>query len=576
MRSRHRPPVRVRSVFLIALFAAGCAPASYTLDGPELDSIPVGKEDSAGVPGLSASVNDDSTRAWAVENQWEDRDTPAAQEAGLAWGANSGLDWDEKFAHWVGSLAEVTALADTGFGPDTLQLTTPFGKSLPSPKIDCADGAILLRASFAAWYHLPFYLVGSDKGTPVYFGHFGIRTAQGQWSKAPAFATAYADYSDMTPDQYQAAWPKDLGLRQIGIQAGDDLPFLGPSARLGAYLDEIHLNKRAARLILLMMNYLGSAHLADTRNTFNLVSSALRTGDVLLYRRGTGLPGHTMVVVRVSDVGNGQEETQIVFGNEPPAQLVWQAPDASRYLFIADEGGSSSQNAAGEIYSHLGGGLKRFRVAKVVGGVWMNTWMSADAASWINSTDYAHIGARPGEFASLLGEPTPTQQRDLLLSIIAQERAHLRQVPSSCAARSGREGAFAQLYSLMQDSFGMPASEVDHQYRALEDYVFAPLEADISRTCCWDSTTPAMYDIIMGYAQSLETAACVSPPTFKAQGGDYAAFAAYAQKIGRGSEWLTWRADEPCPQSTNLNDVDIGPEPMTAWCDIPPAPPPGP
>jgi hypothetical protein len=287
-----------------------------------------------------------------------------------------------------------------------------------------------------------------------------------------------------------------------------------------------------------------------------------------------------MVVVRVSDIGSGQEDTNVVFGNEPPAQLVWQPTDTSRYYFMADEGGSSAQNELGETYSHLGGGLKRFRVAKAVGGVWMNTWMDADAASWINSTDYTSIGARPGEFAGLLGEPTPAQQRDLLLSIIAQERAHLKQMPSSCAARSGREQAFQQLYGLMETSFAMTPAEVDHQYRVLDDYVFLPLAAETSRTCCWDSSTPAMYDIIMKYVQSLETSACVAPPIFESQAGGYAAFAAYAQMIGRGGEWTAWHADEPCPQASQLADQELPIGPSTKWCDLPtvplPGPPPGP
>ena len=46
------------------------------------------------------------------------------------------------------------------------------------------------------------------------------------------------------------------------------------------------------------------------------------------------------------------------------------------------------------LYSHLNGGLKRFRVAKVKSGKWFNTWMNADEASWINDTDYDKIGAR--------------------------------------------------------------------------------------------------------------------------------------------------------------------------------------
>src|SRR5262245_21656073 len=56
------------------------------------------------------------------------------------------------------------------------------------------------------------------------------------------------------------------------------------------------------------------------------------------------------------------------------------------------------------LYSHLNGGLKRFRVAKAQHGKWVNTWMNADEASWINDTDYDRIGARIAQFAKLLGD----------------------------------------------------------------------------------------------------------------------------------------------------------------------------
>ena len=316
------------------------------------------------------------------------------------------------------------------------------------------------------------------------------------------------------------------------------------------------------------MNYLGSENLADGRNTYNLTPEALRAGDFLLYRRGTRRDGHTMPVVRVTPRDGGHLQAETVFGNEPPMQPAWQGPDATHYEFTSDEGGGPSMNSDGEIYSHLGGGLKRFRVAKTKNGRFLNTWMTADGASWIDSTDYERIAARPLQFDSLLGgDQTPEQQRDLLLAVIEQKRARLRQLPSSCSARDGREQAFQKLYALMQEKFGMAQADVDRQYRLLEDYVFAPLDSGRSRTCCWDSSTPEMYQIIGDYVASLEKDACVVPPVFAAVGGAYAPFAAYAASVGRSSEWRSWSADEPCPQASADDDVQPA-QSWTPWCAL--------
>ena len=66
-----------------------------------------GKDDSVkGVVGLPLSVDEGPMVVWDVENQWEELDTPNAHKAGLAWPENSGLDWNEKYAAWVGSLEQ--------------------------------------------------------------------------------------------------------------------------------------------------------------------------------------------------------------------------------------------------------------------------------------------------------------------------------------------------------------------------------------------------------------------------------------------------------------------------------------
>jgi hypothetical protein len=560
----------VRSFLLIMLAVPACTAPDSGIPN-ELDpGPPLSKEDSAGIAALPVGGNYADTEVWKVENQWEERDTPNAQLAGIAWDANSGLNWDEKYARWVGSFEQIPAAS---FG-STIKITTPWnGKALPGPKLDCADVALMLRVSFAAWYHLPIYLVGSDAGTPVYFGHFGVRTAKGPWSKAPLFAKQLKDYSDMAPADYGMAWPEDKALRQLFVMRDDEQIFLGKGAHLGAYLDEIHLNKRAARLVLLVQMYLGSANLADSRNTYNLSPEALRTGDVLLFRRGTRIAGHTMVAVRVTPIEGGKKQVDDVYGNEPPEQPLWEEPGETYRNFTDDEGGGPSKNADGEIYSHLNGGLKRFRVAKAVGGSWMNTWMAADEASWINDTDYARIAARPATFATILGQQDPEGERDTLLDVIEQKREHLRQFPASCAARDNREQAFSDLYDLMAAHFSMTREQVDSTYRTREDYIFASLDYSKSRTCCWNSSTSAMYQIIMAYDRSLSTdKACVAPVVFMQRSGGYDPYASFAAKQGRAADWAAWHADEACPQAGATDDV-LAATTLEPFCSLPPPPP---
>lgn len=506
----------------------------------------VGKEDSVGVKGLPVDGNFAATTAWAVTNQWEDRDTPAAREAGIAWPADSGLTWDEKFAAWVQSLEQVPGQTIS----QTFEMTTPWGKTLPAPKLDCADTALMMRASFAAWYGLPFYVVAFDGGKPIYFGHFGIRTKDGIWNNMPKFAS-FSDFSDRSAEELLADWPEDSGLRKLGVQSGDDQPFLGEGARTGTYLDELHANKRAARFIRLLLVFTGSMNLADSRNTFNLSASALRAGDVMLWRWQAQGVGHTMFTVRVTDIGEGQLEAQSVFGNLPPNQPKWDGPVETKRNYTNPQGGGQDETTD---YAPFNGGLKRFRVAKNVGGFWTNTFMGADEASWINDTDHERMHRRPGEIDALLGEADPEKIKDALLGIIAEKREHLRNFPASCSARIAREKAFGDLYDVMDAHFGATTAEVDLQFRILEDYVFAELVYEQSKTCCWNSTTSTMFETIMDLnSQHQEDAgdACVEPVVFKATGGGYDTFRSF-----RPEGWVDWSEDEACPQRDVTDDTE--------------------
>ena len=62
-------------------------PGPFDLEGP------TGKADGAGIPSIGTDWDNSETQVWAVTSQWEDRDTTNAKKAGVAWGANSGLNW---------------------------------------------------------------------------------------------------------------------------------------------------------------------------------------------------------------------------------------------------------------------------------------------------------------------------------------------------------------------------------------------------------------------------------------------------------------------------------------------------
>lgn len=530
-----------------------------------------GKEDGIGRRGLPVNGDYSDTEAWQVKNRWEDRTTVAAKKAGMAWPANSGLSWDEKFSKWMGSLEFVPS--ETSGYYQTIRITTPWGKVLPSPKVDCADGALLLRATFAAWYNLPFMITAGGNPT-VYFGHFGARTANGPWSSAIKIARIYKDFS-ATPPANLANWPHDSRLRNMHLhgQNGDgsyqdELPFyLKAGEGTGAYLDELHLNKRAARLMMYLLAYTGSGNLADSANTFNLQPSALRTGDTLVYRRAPNGSGHTMLMLRVKDVGAGRREAQNVFGNEPPAQLYVESPSATKRNLTSNQGGGeglSQDNLTP--YVKLGGGLKRWRVAKAINGYWTNTWMDGDEANWIDSTDFTRLAKRPAQFETMLGTPSPTVLRDELVAQIELKREHLRNNPSSCSARAGREQLFDQLISLSATSFGQSAEQVERKYRNVEDYIYAPLDYPKSRTCCWNSSNRAMHDTIMKQVAAAQANGCQSPAVFKQTAGTFGAYQAYATT--NMLPWGTWRADEECASDSPDDVEDTSLAPLLPYCQL--------
>src|SRR5262249_46656590 len=131
--------MRAASLFVACLIActdAGGPDDDWGLNGPVEQTPPPGKEDSEYRRGLLVATNTTRTQVWNSRNKWEDTDTPAARAAGIAWGADSGLTWDQKFGKWIESMRFIPALDNYSM---TVELTTPWGKTLPSPYLECAE-----------------------------------------------------------------------------------------------------------------------------------------------------------------------------------------------------------------------------------------------------------------------------------------------------------------------------------------------------------------------------------------------------------------------------------------------------
>ena len=538
----------------------------WGMDGPVEQTPPPGKEDSEYRRGLAVATNTSRTQVWTARNKWEDTETPAARAAGLAWEADSGLTWDEKYVAWIESLPYIPSVDNYS---TTVELTTPWGKTLPSPYLECAEMAIFLRITFAAWYQLPLQFEAVSSGVRVYFGHYGVRTQAGRFAASPEFAIQYRDY---TGSSY-TTWPSDSVLRGRKLWGGvDEQPELGPNKVFGAYVDELHLNKRAAYFTVLVLNYLSSANLADTANMYNVTPESVRAGDVLLERWQRSGIGHTLVVKEVVPIDESSLDVTMISGSMPRRQGVKESGQASKGYFTSEYTGGEGVAADGTPYAKLGGGLKRFRVTKNINGYWTNTWMAADEASWINSTDYARIAARPARFASLLGQVPPEQAKSELLTQIANARHHLSQYPASCAARERRENAFRALYELSARTWGTSKAAVDAEFRKLEDYAFGELEYTKSKTCCWNSTTSAMYGLIVKKAEADKAAAdargvCEAPVVFAARTDGYQYWASYAASLGRSAEWKAWSEDEACPQKNVAADT-VAALDATPYCSL--------
>lgn len=560
----------VLGLALLPIAAMGCSAATdeeAPLDEP-LDSVPDALVDGMRGPVV---VSGASTEVWSVTNAWGDTSTTAAKLPGVAWGASSGLTWEQKYAAWVNAMKRIPGV---GYG-DTIEIPTPYGsRVLPGPVLECAEVAMLLRITFSSWYHLPFFLTGwnAKAKAPLFAGHFGFVDSDGRTIAGfPSFRISYKDYEKSWKDG--AAWPTDAKLRKLHLGSDDGASFLAEDgAGAGAYFDELFLNKRVGYFARLMMLYFGSVNLADPSNMIHIVPEATSAGDVLLERWQKKGIGHTIPVIHVEPTAGEHLAIDVASGSMPRRQPRWDGPEQSKWSFTNPYTGGEGQDSDGNPYAKLGGGIRRFRTPVQSGGRWVNDVSAADAKVRIAATDVARIVVRPARFAQLLAEGTPEEQRDAAVARIETARQHLREHPASCSARTNREDAFDKLYALGADRLSMDRAAVDAKWRTLEDYTYAELDYAKSKTCCWNTTTKAMSDLILAFAKEEQAKAaadkkCVQPTVFAAKpGGDgYEAFRAYAKAQGREAEWRAWSEDEPCAQRAVTEDA-LGPRGNQAFC----------
>ncbi len=568
------------TISCLALLVAACSPAEDLDVAGQIYPVPFdeeGKDDGPGQAAIRVDADVTDTQVWAVRHMWEERDeTPEARAEGLAWSANSHLNWDEKYAAWVQSMPK-TPFADN---PErvTFEIITPQGKRIGGPSLECAEMAMFLRAVFSAWYGLPFFMEARDgSGGRVFFGHFGTRTPNGRWRNSPAFSK-YADHSaTWKPGK---PWPQDAGLRRLKLggnapnASADDQPMIAADARTGAYMDELFLNKRAGYLVLYILDYFYSGSLADTVNTYNLKPEAIRAGDVLIRRWQRNGIGHVFQVKNVTVGGDGRPMAEMIYGGMPRHQGEWSDEVEGKSSLTGDDTGGTglSGDTPSVPFWKLGGGLKRWRVARNIGGSWTNTYMPEDKGNWINATDGARLGARPKQFERVLGEVPPEQKRDSLLKTIESTRKNLMENPSSCASRTDRDKAMYKLLSLA-DKLGTTEAQLVKEYRKLEDYVFQPLSYSSSKTCCWNSSSTSMYRVIMDYAadERQKQQMCAEPTVFRAEQevpagykgpvDGYQRWRHWAAQMGRSAEWIdaggkpaVWSEDEQCEQRGVMED----------------------
>lgn len=568
----------VRTSTVLCLVAlAGCAAQTArrgsteaeTISDEQFGAVEDSAADSASARTVPVVAGAD-TEVWAVTTEWDELTTSAATAAGVAWRSYSGLDWEAKYRAWILSFRQISVPGQTLV--KTFEIPTPYGqRRFEAPALECAETAIFLRATFASWYHLPFFMSGTLRGQTVFVGHFGVIDSRGRRVEGfPNFRADYADYESSWA--VGSAWPTDSALREIHFHDGADInTFLAnrsdPTPGIGSYVDEMFLNKRVGYLMVHLLNAFSSIALADRVNMFHIKPEAIAPGDVLLERLDRVSVGHTLVVLGASNPASGLTATLAAASMPRQPAYVYNPILSIEYL--------ASEYMGGPGYASYGGGIRRWRTAKIVNERWSNEVRDADAAVRVLESDSRAIAARPQRFHDLYARFPALEIYAAYRDNIQVQREKLRTSPASCVARSARELSVNVIVSLASYLNKTPA-QLQAENRTLEDYVFAELDYEHAKTCCWDTTTPQMYEIIMDYATKEQSSAngrrvCVEPTVFRARGrGDgYSVFRAHAVALGREAEWRDYSDDEGCDFSPGDDELAETDTPAPAFCSLP-------
>lgn len=487
-------------------------------------------------------------QAWSVVNDWDKVTT----EAGVAWPRNSGLTWAQKYAKWIRGMKKIPREA----GGFTFELIDPFGKTMPSPVVDCADTSYMLRVLFSAWYKLPYmFRAGS-----LSIGHWGVRNVK---------TGATVGYVSGTLAN-RTVGGTDHQIASIGGKLGN---YLAKLIAMTKHYDGKPMSLNVGHLIIYMLSSAGSGNFAGEQNVYNIKATAIREGDMAIERWQRDGIGHTAVVKLVDPAPAGKLQVELIEGWLPPRQAVWGGPvDAHAHLSDHLFGGDECAEGTGPgcvTYAHFGGGVKRWRVPKYIGGVWTLKVAAADAAVYIPGTNYAALGKRTHEFEALLALPGPEELKAALLRRIGEKRRSLMEKPSGCGARTAREEGFNELYDLMRREWGWSQAQVDAKYRKTIDYVWRTLEYTKSGTCCWNSSTAAMGASVAKQAMDAAragAAACKAPAVFMKANNRYDPYQAGAG----ATPWAAYKNDENCAQGSQPSDQLAGDWKATDFCTAKP------